>query len=151
MHTQCSVKVDFALKLSPSCHCGVPLCPTALLSTWGFNHSIIRSHCGALPLFCPTAPHANGTNLYSLSALMSSHAERLPYHKASGSHHLSPSPADYQAQHCDWHVERVRGWVWRWTLVFVFMLTLVTEDRCALARNQFNKTTWISQESMMET
>lgn len=59
--------------------------PTQALPQWprGLTRSIIRSHCRAPP------PHPNGINLYSLSALMGSHAGRWPYHKASGSHHLS--------------------------------------------------------------
>lgn len=57
----------------------------------------------------PSSPplFANGTNLYSLSALMSSHAERWPYHRASGSYHLSPSPVACQARRADGPAERV--------------------------------------------
>lgn len=79
----------------------------------GQNRFIIRSHCSALPLLCPppTPSHpANGSNLYALSALMSSHAERWPYHWASGSHHLSPSPAACQAQCVDGQAGRLQEW-----------------------------------------
>lgn len=88
---------------SPPLHLPAPLRPE------GLTHSIIRSHCSAPPLLCPTAPpHTNGTNLYSLSALMSSHAERWPYHRASGSNHLSPSPAACQTHRVDGQAKRVQ-------------------------------------------
>lgn len=73
--------------------------------------SIIRNHCSAPPLLHPpNPPVANGTNLYSLSVLMSPHAEKWPYHRPSGSHHLSPSPVGCQAQSADGQAE----WGWGW-------------------------------------
>lgn len=76
----------------------------------GLKRSIISSRSSATPPPPSTSPLANGTNLYSLSDLMSSHAERWPYQRASGSHHLSPSPVACQAQHADGQAEGVRRW-----------------------------------------
>lgn len=75
------------------------------------TRSIIRNHCSAPPLIHPPTPVANGTNLYSLSVLMSPHAEKWPYHRPSGSHHLSPSPVGFQAQCADGQTETEWGWV----------------------------------------
>ena len=128
---------------SPRYH-RAPLHPPTPLRPGGHTHSIIRSHCSASSVQQPPHPLANGTNLYSLSALMSSHAERWPYHRASGSHHLSPSPAACQARRDDGQAESVqeRGWMWwrRCTLVSIFIWTLVTPDRCPLVQNRANNT-----------
>lgn len=82
--------------------------PRAPVDLGRLTHYIIRSHCRAPPLLHPHPLLANGINLYSLSALMSSHAERWPYHRASGSRHLSLSPAPCQVRRADGQAERVR-------------------------------------------
>lgn len=74
--------------------------------------TIIRNHCSAPPPSTQPPPFVNGTNLYSLSVLMSSHAEKWSYHRPSGSHHLSPSPVGWQAQFADGQAERESGWGW---------------------------------------
>lgn len=76
--------------------------PTPPFTTWGLTSAIIRSHCNALARLHPLPLLTNGTNLYWLSAPMSSHAERWPYRRASGFHQLSPLCCCLPSPVCWW-------------------------------------------------
>lgn len=68
---------------------GPPGAPTLWWRPGVLTRSIIRIHREPYPSPSPGHSFANGTNLYSLSDQMSSHAKRWPYHGASGNHQLS--------------------------------------------------------------